>query len=379
MKFSRDTWLGVGILLALVIITSIAAAQRADERRIPYLSTSSRPDGTLAFKLWLDELGYASAEAFSLSFNPEPDIKIIFMIQPFVSVTGNEWKLLDQWLEQGGTLVIAGRNGVTDAAMEHFDFNIEYLPQQTEEILPALPLLKSPILDSKVALRTDLGIGTTRTDFTPLMTAKGRPVMLTFEQGKGRVILATTPETFTNRELKNRATAELMLNLLAFAGEKGAVLFDEWHHGFQSASAVGPEQWLRSTPGGHAILFAVFVVFIALILQGRSFGRPVPLKHEIKRRGPMEHVTAVANLNRKAGHRSEVARQYHNRLKRRLGHRYRLDPSMQDEEYVTALAGYNPAVDKEELLRLLKRLSQTDIGEAELLKLSAEAAKWMTE
>jgi hypothetical protein len=127
------------------------------------------------------------------------------------------------------------------------------------------------------------------------------------------------------------------------------------------------------------VLFAVIAIFIALLLQGRSFGRPIPLKHEIKRRSPMEHVTAIANLNRKAGHRSEVAKQYHHRLKRHLGQRYRLDPSTNDEEYVEMLGGYNSQIDKESLLRLLKRLAQPTINESELLKLSAEASKWMSE
>jgi hypothetical protein len=253
------------------------------------------------------------------------------------------------------------------------------MPQITEEITPALPLLKSPILETKVRSKIDRGIDGIRTDFTPLMTASGEVVLLSFPQGKGQVILSTTPDIFTNVELKNEDTARLILNLMAFVGEKGTVMFDEWHHGLQSEGIVGISQWLQNTPGGRAILFAVFVVFIALILQGRSFGRYVPLKHEIKRRGPMEHVTAIANLSRKAGHRSEVARQYHNRLKRHLGQRYRLDPSMNDKEYVEILAGYNSSIDKEELLRLLKQLSRSNISEAELLKLSAEASQWMSE
>jgi hypothetical protein len=119
------------------------------------------------------------------------------------------------------------------------------------------------------------------------------------------------------------------------------------------------------------------VIFLALILQGRGFGRPIPLQHEIKRRGPLEHVTAVANLNRKAGHRVDMLRQYHQWVKRHLGHRYRLDPSLPDEEYVAQLAKYNPALEKEKLLPLLQRLVQTNVSEAEMVKLAEEASKWI--
>lgn len=379
MKLSRDSWLGIGILAMLVLVTSLAALQRTDENQLPYLSTSPAPDGTLALSLWLNELGYPSADAFTLSFNPNSDVKIIFITQPVFSITPNEWKLLDQWIEEGGVLFLSGTNAATNQAMRHFDFNISFLPRQAEEISAALPLLKSPVLETRVKLATNYGISTTRTDFTPLVAAQGKLILLTFQQGEGRVILSAAPKILTNRELKNEATAALMLNMLAFTGEKGTVLFDEWHRGFQSEGVVGLADWLQKTSGGHAILFTVFAVFIALILQGRQFGRPMPLAHELKRRAPMEHVTAVANLNRKAEHRSEVARQYHHRLKRHLGLRYRLDPSMRDEDYADALAKHNSSMDKAKLLRLLKSLSAPGIGEVELLKLSTEAAQWMGE
>jgi len=170
------------------------------------------------------------------------------------------------------------------------------------------------------------------------------------------------------------------LNILALAGQKGLIWFDEWHHGFQqSRSVIGPGQWLQRTPGGHALLFVVGAIFLALLLQGRAFGRPIPLLHEIKRRGPLEHVTAIANLNRKAGHRNEVLKQYYQRVKRHLGQRYRLDPSLADAEYVSLLSQYNSSVDKDALLNLLKRLSQKNVSEGELLKLAIEAAHWIKE
>lgn len=379
MKLSRDSWLGIGILVMLVLVTTLAALQRQDENQLPYLSTSLAPDGTLALSLWLNELGYPSADAFTLSFNPNAEIKIIFITQPVFLITPNEWKLLDQWIEEGGVLFLSGTNGVTNQAMRHFDFNISFLSRQAEEISAALPLLKSPVLESRVKLATNYGISTTRTDFTPLVAAQGKLILLTFQQGEGRVILSAAPKILTNRELKNEATAMLVVNMLAFTGEKGTVLFDEWHRGFQSEGVVGLADWLRRTSGGHAILFTVFAVFIALMVQGRPFGRAIPLRHELKRRTPMEYVTAIANLNRKAGHRREVARQYHHRLKRHLGLRYRLDPSMSDEEYADVLAKHNSSIDKAKLLRLLKSLSEPGISEGELLRLSAEAAQWMNE
>lgn len=380
MRLSRDAWMGIGILAALVLVTSFAAIQQTRQANdIPYTSTSSQPNGTMALSLWLEALGYQQADPYVSSFNPGTDIQIIFMIQPSVPVSEEEWRILDGWIDDGGVLVLAGRNGQTNLAMQHFEFDIMVLPARASEISPALPLLRSPILESRVVQQTDYALRTDRTDFTPLMTAGGMPSAVTFIQNNGRVLLTTTPEAFTNLGLKDESKAVMILNLLAWTGDKGRVLFDEWHHGIQSADIVGPTQFLWNTSGGHAILFAVFAIFGALLLQGRAFGRPVPLRHEIKRRTPMEHVTAIANLNRKAGHRSEVAKQYHHRLKRHLGQRYRLDPSTGDEDFVDTLSAYNPAIDKAELLHLLKRLSGPVVSETELVKLAADAATWMSE
>lgn len=379
MKFTRDTWLGIGILLALIVVTSAAVLQENKDPQIPYLSTSSAPDGTLALKLWLDKLGYTTATTPTLAFAPDQSVNTLLIIEPFISITANEWKVLDHWVDLGGTLIIAGRSASANDAMRHYDFFITYLEERASELSPAVPLLRSPVITSSIPLQVDLGINTaTQSNYLPLVSAKDLPVVLTFKQNEGRVILSSLPELFTNRTLKDEQVAAVLLNILAYT-EPGTVWFDEWHHGMQMGEVVGPEEWLQHTPGGRAILFTVFAIFLALVLQGRAFGRPMPLKHELKRRGPMEHVTAIANLNRKAGHRNEVAKQYYRRLKRHLGGRYRLDPSMRDEEYVDALAGYNSSIDKVELLLLLKRLSQTNISEADLLKYSAEAARWMSE
>lgn len=378
MKLSRDTWLGIGILLTLVVVTTAVVLQESKNAQLPYLSTSSAPTGTLALKLWLNELGFEASSTPLEAFSPNEEVETILVIEPLISIDANEWKILDHWIERGGTLIVAGQKAAANEAMQHFDFQVVFLGAHATEVRPAVPLLTSPVVTSSVAFETDFGLGTVRTNYLPLLSASDAPVAVTFRQGGGRVILTTMPGMFTNKALKDDHAAVAVLNLLAYA-KPGTLWFDEWHHGSQSDGVVGPEEWLQDTPGGHAILFTVFAVFVVLVLQGRAFGRPVPLKHEIKRRGPMEHVTAIANLNRKAGHRSEVARQYHRRLKRHLGGRYRLDPSMRDEEYVEALAGYNASIDKAELLKLLKHLSQANLSEADLLKYAAEASKWMLE
>ncbi len=376
-NLSRDTKLLIGIMLILAIITALAAVQQNAQKKDPVLSSlSSAPDGALALKLWVQALNYNVDEQVIGDFIPPKNASILFVLEPLFP-TETELQPLDDWVEAGGTLIAIGDQYGMYVLLDHYHFGLDYLPENVTSPANETPLLDSPVgLDLKnVKVKTVLQ--SERDDFVVLAAYGGKPVLVSFEQRKGRVILGTIPESFTNAGLKEAGNPELVLNILALARAKGTVWFDEWHHGVRSSSPIlGPSEFLRRTPVGHALLFATAVIFIVLFIQGRGFGRPVPLPQEIKRRGALEHVTGIANLSRRAAHRSAVMMQYHQQIKRKLGQRYRLDPGMNDKEYVDKLAGYNPSLPKDELLNLLKRLKRKDISEAEMVHLAAEAAKW---
>lgn len=375
---SRDAKLGIGIMLALLTIITFAATRQQAEQVYPKLSTiSSAPDGALALKLWVQELHYPVNEQVLESFSPPEAATILFALEPSF-LTDTELKSMDQWVENGGTLIVIGEQYGVYSLVDHYDFSFEFLPENDSPPAVETPLLTSPALGDLTYAKARVALATERDDYVVLAAHKGKPVLVSFEQGQGRVILGTIPDVFTNAGLKQAGNPELVLNILALAQTKGAVWFDEWHHGVQGgAQILGPDQFLRRTPLGHALLFALFAVFITLFLQGRGFGRPVPLPQEIKRRGAWEHVTGIANLSRRAAHRSAVMLYYHGQIKRKLGQRYRLDPGMDDEQYVNTLSGYHLTFDKDELLNLLKRLKRRNVSETEIVQLAVESAKWI--
>jgi len=275
-------------------------------------------------------------------------------------------------------LIAIGEQYGMYSLIDHYDFSFEFLPENDAPPAAETPLLNSPALGDLTNAKAQVAFATKRDDYVVLAAYKGKPVLVSFEQGKGRIVLGTIPDVFTNAGLKQAGNPVLVLNILALARTKGAVWFDEWHHGVQGgAQILGPDQFLRRTPLGHALLFSLFAVFMTLFLQGRGFGRPVPLPQEIKRRGAWEHVTGIANLSRRAAHRSAVMLYYHDQIKRKLGQRYRLDPGMDDEQYVNTLAGYHLTFDKDELLNLLKRLKRRNVSETEMVQLAVESAKWI--
>jgi hypothetical protein len=379
MKLSRDTWLALGVLLALLVITVLVSSQKGAGQLPALASISSAQDGALALKLWLRAVDYEVVEDIPAIFRLPAQAKIVLVLQP-LAFDADELKELDKWVTAGGTLIAAGDNFGMLGLARHFDFGMAALTSIPETVVAQTPLFLHPVLQNAAHPKLYAYFVPDRATYVTHLAVEGKPVLVSFDEGQGRVILASTAYPFTNLGLKEDGNPALVLNLLALAKSQGPLWFDEWHHGFRGvAKAVGPENWLRQTPLGRALLFVAGVIFLALLLQGLRFGRPVPLPRELRRRGALEHVTAVANLSRLAGHRRAVLAQYHHAVKRSLGRRYRLDPSLHDAEYVAQLTRYNPAIDGEALLALLKRLQQKDVSESELVKTAAEAAQWIKE
>lgn len=287
---------------------------------------------------------------------------------------------MSRWVEAGGTLLLAGDGPTTTSLSNRFDWRLVPLGAAPEApALPQAPLWTAPPLPA-IQAQTSYRYAWQgpRTDYVTHVAVAGRPVVISFEQGRGRVILSASAVPFSNQGLATPGHAELALNALAMAGRDGVIWFDEWHHGVRGSpeAMAGPGQWLRNTPAGQSLLLAAGVLFVGTLLRGRHFGRPAPPPAATPRRAPLEHLTAAAQLGRRAGHRAAVLRQYRHWLKRHLGQRYRLDPGLADEEFVARLAGYNRALDADALSSLLARLQHPQPSEADLVALAAEAAAW---
>jgi len=379
----RDLWLVLGLLVLLGVVTALAAARQTQTSTPPPLASfSNAPDGTRALKLWLQALGEAVRDDSPDPFALPAEARLAFMLEPNTEVTTDEWHTLDHWLQAGGTLVLAGDGLGTALATQHYSITVDYLPAAAPSVSAAMPLLASPPLTGPAPAQAQASLTSNRPDAAPLLAADGHPVALTFTQGQGRVIISAALYAFTNAGLKESGNPALVLNLVS-AAAPGAVWFDEWNHGVRPnadvAAVVGPEEWLRATPAGHALLFVAAMIFLALLLRGLPFGRPVPLPKDTARRAPLEYITAMANLHRRAGQRRAALRHYHDQLKRQLGRRYRLDPGLPDADYVTRLAGLRPNLDAEALRALLGALSAPAVTEDSLVRLAGQAADWMKE
>lgn len=377
---SRDSWLAIGLFLLLLVLGTIAAVQQLQQQDegAPLSMFSSAPNGARALRLWLESLDYQVSNAVASDFHIPVEADVALMLEPLTAVTEAEWQAIDAWVDAGGTLVLAGSQFSSLPALRHFEFNVAPVFSSEPARAAQSPLLDNPPLPETLAVAGNLYLQSRRTDFTVHLAVEEGPLLVSFARGQGLVILTTAVFPFSNAGLKEAGNAEPVLNLVTAASEPQLIWFDEWHHGMreQQRNLTGPGAWISRTPVGRALLYSAAVIFIALLLGGRGFGRPVPLARDSSRRGPMAYITAVANLNRRAGHRQAVLQQFHQRLKRDLGVRYRLSPDLADDDFVRQLAQYNPNLDADALRQLLARLRQAKVTENELVQLAAEVAGW---
>ena len=382
-RISRDTWLALGVVVLLLASTIAAAVQQARaqirQSAPPLSSFSTAPEGTAALWSWLDELGYTVSNEVDVGFAIPAGTRLVWLLEPTREITADDWMVLEHWVQQGGTLVLAGEGWTTAFALRHFDLGRSYLDDRVVELTVQTPLLAAPAAPTPPTARAIAYLRSSRADSIVLLAVDAGPVMVAFPQGAGWMVVSAATFPFSNAGLKEPGNRELVLNLIGMAGRSGGVWFDEWHHGLRGRQqeVTGPEEWLRYTTAGNALLLGAGIVFLALLLRGRRFGRPVPLARSLVRRAPLEYINAIANLTRRAGHRTAVLQRYHLWLKRELGKRYHLDPTVPDEEYVTRLAAYDPDLDAVALRSLLARLARGRANEGEAVQWVAEVNAWL--
>jgi hypothetical protein len=289
---------------------------------------------------------------------------------------------IEDWVRQGGVLILAGNTAATMLVADHFDFGLSFNPGPLAGLAAQSPILASPPQRDEVRGGFRSTWLAQEDEFIVLFAKDGSPVVAANEVADGLLIVSASAFPFSNAGLKEPGNSQLVLNTISAGGGQGLIWFDQWHLGLQARPATtisGPIDWLRWTPAGRALLYSVLVILGALALSGRSFGRPLTLPERRYRRPPIEFITALANLGRRAGHRQAVLADYHYRLKRSLGYRYRLDPQLPDREFVQRLAQIDAGVDRAALARLLARLSHPQPSEAQLVQLAIEASEWIKE
>ena len=374
---TRDAWLALGLFLLLTVFTTITVVQQAQAslEEPPLASYSTQPNGSRALWLYLESQNMKLTDSVGEAFGVPAGVDLVLLLEPTIALTPSEWSVLHGWVEDGGTLLMAGNEQIAVSIAQQLEIDYGLVPSFETAVANQTPLLQSPPL-TEPNDGTPFVLSSSRDDFVTLLANNsGNPITIVFAEGDGRIILTTLTKPFSNEGLQTEGNAELVLNLISAAPDLGTIWFNEWHHGVrpEAEAALASNNWLQRTPVGQSLLLVLAIIFVGLILRGRHFGRPVPLAKDISRRAPLEYITGIANLSRRAGHRTAVLQHYHDRLKRDLGHRYRLNSSLPDDQFISQLAAYQTNLDIDALRQLLQKLSQTNVSENEMVQIVREA------
>ncbi|HAJ37749.1 MAG TPA: hypothetical protein DCL15_18930 [Chloroflexi bacterium] len=363
---SLATPLALAALVAILLLTTLVTTPPPEP--IAYDLDASHPTGLLGLRLWLTELGYVVQRTGGLRFDLPDAADLLFVYPNRLSYSAAEAATLRAWVERGGTLVLVGPAAEDRELIATFGVRVaSKLSYETEQVQvqPLLPEgrrayrrewftpgVTLDLSDAPQAVPV-LALADVDSDRAALIEhAASKAVVAVQSVGDGVVWHLAPGIDLTNRNLAEYAQGELLPALLRNVRAGGVVVFDAYHlFGF---SRVGEQiatlqDWLYRTPTGWATLFALIVIGGFLLLQGRRLGPPLVTVAQTRGREAAEYVRAMANLHRRAGEHTELARHHHHRLKVGLARRHAILPDLPDDQFMQALNHLSPRLSPTQL------------------------------
>lgn len=345
--------LAVIIGLNLILVSQPGSQEtEADGSRSSYKGS---PYGTLAYH----ELLVAGGHRVSRYESPYTELKdssinTLFIVAPNSSIvmTEEEIAALGEWVAGGGRAIIVDRF----VRLEVDELTIETGSQITGA---PKPVSVSPLTAGVERLKIT-EFATTVEDAEGLAVvhiASGANAMLIDRPyGAGFFTVLTEPYIIQNNGIREADNLALALNLPGSAEAAGAIAFDEYHHGFGSATGSGSgglRGYIAGTPVPWIIVQMALLGLVVALTFGRRFGRPVPL-HRERRTSALEFVSSMANIQRLARASDLAIENIYGHFRRRLC-RYAGMPSNTMTDHLATVAAERGQIDREELVSVMRR------------------------
>jgi hypothetical protein len=379
LKNRRDILIIAGLFLALILFVAFGPGRQPPNGPSGATTHSSENDGALAFYTWARALGYDARRLEYRAFALDEEDAALVLLNPTERIDRVRTRAILDWVEQGGTLIYADDSpaifGPANALLDELQFEsgVYSTTVGIDRAAPAQPVLDQPPV-GEAAVETGRVLVPGTDEYVQLLGADDAAIIAGVKRGRGYIYLSTATHPFTNAGLRDTQNAALALNMLRRVPAGGRIQFDEYHHGFFTPPST--TRLVLGSPWGWAAAYAVLVVALYLLLSGRRFGRPVPLKEELMRRSSAEYIESMADLFQRGGKRSYILQHYHTAFKRRLARPLGANPQLPDEEFVRELARYRD-LDQPALLALLARLRSLRASEPDLLRSVAEADEYL--
>ncbi len=334
-KLARQPLFWIAVILVFALVAGFLGrpqGQRAD--RILRSSFRTTPDGVAALARGIERLGRTVAPRITPLVDADPVRGTIVLLQSPLPPTPRETAALLNRVREGGTLIhvppyLPGRRRTVQTPLmdslgffmrfrnvtdEMRELTLEEAEWAVHPLTTDLPAPNPPVHGFRIAgaIGGDEPEGLADgTVVEPLLTARdrnGNPWMGAAELvvGRGRVVIVSDAEPLSNGSAAEDPLAVVVVRAaLAHTGEADTVFFAEYHQGIRGhrTRAEVVRQFFVGSPGGRALLHLVILCFLLLACLGLRFGAPTPAvaPPDRERRSPLEHVSALGDLYRKAG------------------------------------------------------------------------------
>jgi hypothetical protein len=321
------------IIAGLVVFNRLTGSEEERERHDMFSSFSPSPDGTKALYTLLGDLGFRTRRSLEALDRVEwDDTDVLVLVQPFAALDQAEVDAMLGWVEEGGTVLLAGHLLTGDpfsplVAQDDDPLEYHFPPQQDfatvttvtssmtdgaetwvrgvsttrPRLLSGVGRFASRDLFSERITETDVEPGnlTWRMGSHEVLVGEDESFVEISSMGSGRVIKIADEGLLLNRSIDRGQNLVFVLNVLEHHGGSGRVVFDEAHRAIRPGQAT--TVWEVLGPASEAaFLQLLLAIVVALVALGWRAAPPLP-ERRVTRRRALEQIESLAGMLERAG------------------------------------------------------------------------------
>lgn len=252
-----------------------------------------------------------------------------------------EWNVLLDWVEQGGSLIIAPPHGDPSLNIEELGLQVEPLVDFSLDIDKLMEQAQKIKEEPQQVQTTLFGGGELRWRSLGKVTGDGGEVIVEFDDepqavlkpyGAGRVLVIASDDIFSNGSLAYKDNGVLAQRLVESVATPGShVVFDEYFNSIGAPKVVG----LLFDPLLRPLTVQMIAVLLLFVWCGsRRFGRQLPALYK-PRHNIVDHTDALGNMYYRTGDGRAALRDYYVQLRKELQFRHL---SLTDNQALETLA-----------------------------------------
>ena len=286
--------------------------------------------------------------------------------------TEKEVRDIQDFVNTGGTLIVAGNSKVLDGLFSAYGLELQELTDRLEfsERIIEEPLFSAHPVEA-VRTQTDFVIEAIGREVAVLYGREDDATIITLRDGEGRAYFIASDYLFSRSGLRHGGNAAFLYNLMSTLPRNARIgLADSRYYTLETKPPNPFVAFVFRTPGGLGAIYICLTVFLFLVLRGRRFGKPLDAQ-EKNRRLSAEYVHAMTALYQKGNTRLAVLRHIRERFKADLGARWRVNPNLETTPFLEELAQRGGVDEDGELATLMADLdTYANLSEARLLDLA---------